>query len=119
MKNVLIFGGLAIIGYVLYNKFGKKDKSNLGLGGALSMQTNTPSVETPTAPTEFDHNVGRVLIGDVDNNKINVIDTVTIERPTTPKKGKFTPNRPIGRPNKNAMSGLPSNCQCIKAPCNC
>jgi hypothetical protein len=107
MKNVLIFGGLAIIGYVLYNKFGKKDKSNLGLGGALSMQTNTPSVETPSAL------IDNVLTGDIDNNKINVIDTVTIERPTNPKKGKFTPNRPIGRPR------ITGNCQCITTPCNC
>jgi hypothetical protein len=108
MRNILIFGGLAIVGYALYNKFGKKDKSNLG--GALSMQTNTPNVETPTAPTEFDHNIGREL---VDNNKINVIDTVTIERPTTPKRGKFTPNRPIGRPR------VTGNCECKQEPCNC
>lgn len=104
MRNILIFGGLAVIGYALYNKFGKKDKSNLGLGGALSMQTNTPNLETTNAET------GIVLLGD--KTKPNVIDSAVV-----PKKGKFTPNRPIGRPNLSAM--LKGNCQCIKAPCNC
>jgi hypothetical protein len=108
MRNVLIFGGLAIVVYALYNKFGKKDKSNLGLGGALSMQTNTPNLETPNAQT------GVVLMGDIDKTKPNVIDSAVV-----PKKGKFTPNRPIGRPRKSSIDLPKGNCQCIKAPCNC
>jgi hypothetical protein len=115
MRNVLIFGGLAIVGYALYNKFYKKDKSNLGLGGALSMQTNTPNLEIPNAQT------GVVLMGDIDKTKPNVIDSAVV-----PKKGKFTPNRPIGRPNKSSI--LPygtttlvavKDCECKQAPCNC
>jgi hypothetical protein len=113
MKKVLIFGGLALIGYALYNKFVKKDKSNLG--GALSTQTNTSNVETPTAEnTNLQPNIGLGGVKqNVDNNEINVIDTVTIERPTTPKRGKFTPNRPIGRPR------VTRNCECKQEPCNC
>ena len=115
MRNVLIFGGLAIVGYALYNKFYKKDKSNLG--GALSMQTNTPNLEIPNAQT------GVVLMGDIDKTKPNVIDSAVV-----PKKGKFTPNRPIGRPNKSNMSRLPygattlvavKDCECKQEPCNC
>lgn len=106
MRNILIFGGIAVVGYALYNKFYKKDKSNLGLGGALSMQTNTPNLETTNAET------GIVLMGDIDKTKPNVIDSAVVR-----KKGKFTPNRPIGRPNLSSM--LKGNCQCIIAPCNC
>jgi hypothetical protein len=100
MRNILIFGGLAIIGYALYNKFGKdllakKDEVN---------QTNTPAPYVP---------IPLIVKEMLPTQSTSVIESVVV-----PKKGKFTPNRPIGRPNKASM-GLPSNCQCITAPCNC
>jgi hypothetical protein len=101
MRNVLIFGGLAIVGYALYNKFGKD------LFTEKSEPIN-PITETPTATT------GIVLMGDIDKTKPSVIESAVVR-----KKGKFTPNRPIGRPRKSSIDLPKGNCQCIKAPCNC
>lgn len=101
MKKVLIFGGLAIVVYALYNKFGKdlfskKDEVT---------QTNTA---TPYVPTP-------VIVQDIlPTEPKSVIDSVVV-----PKKGKFTPNRPIGRPRKSSNDLPKGNCQCITTPCNC
>lgn len=105
MRNVLIFGGLAIIGYALYNKFGKDLLYKKEEPKTLINQTSI--VETPILPSA-------VLMGDIDSTKPNVIDSAVVR-----KKGKFTPNRPIGRPRKSSIDLPKGNCQCIKAPCNC
>lgn len=94
MRNVLIFGGLAIVGYALYNKFYKKD--------------NEVAPNIPTAPTGTD------LMGDIAPIKPSVIESAVIR-----KKGKFTPNRPIGRPRKSTIDLPKGSCQCITTPCNC
>lgn len=117
MKKVLIFGGLAIVGYALYNKFGK----NLF---AKKEEPKTPKDEPKNIITEMPITPKSTgLMGDIDTIKPSIIDSVVV-----PKKGKFTPNRPIGRPNKGSVSRLPygamtlvavKDCECKQEPCNC
>lgn len=124
MRNILIFGGLAVIGYALYNKFYKKDNKVEPKKGQTQPEgcgvAGCGDIPNPNIPIKAKSNLGLgglLSMDDIDTTKPNVIDSAVV-----PKKGKFTsitPNRPIGRPRKSNIDLLTGNCQCIKAPCNC
>ena len=101
MKKYLILGGLAIIGYALYNKFGKDFSAKKEEGNQTT--EGTPYVPIPLIVKDM-----------LPTEPKSVIESVVV-----PKKGKFTPNRPIGRPRKSNIDLPTSNCQCITTPCNC